>query len=305
MKNFCAIIAIFACLLGPQVASSHGTHDNFAKTCSTAFGPEEQRIFWKQLEEYRDSIPTTKEIRKILVGAVGRPRKAGDGYSIFEITPEIFLFRYSAQRDMTRTFLRFQEYYESPEFQGKIFSLAEYKRWYRTTTPSGKFTYFADWGGYNFPSEVLKPFFDGDFKYQTAREKVVVNFLRPYAGKSFSVIGVYGDRKSLEHPGETLSNLTHEIAHAFYHWSAEYRKQVDAVVASVDSNAIKALERHLIEIGYASDPEVLKDEYQAYLIANIENFVFEGVVGLEPYKFAMTKLSEIYLRTLRRGLLQQ
>lgn len=44
-----------------------------------------------------------------------------------EIVDRIHVATFDTQRELCSTFLRFQEHYESPEFRGKVFSLAEYR----------------------------------------------------------------------------------------------------------------------------------------------------------------------------------
>ena len=45
---------------------------------------------------------------------------------------------------LTSTFLRFQEYYESPKFRNLGFSLEEFQDWYVTTRDHGEFSYYSD-----------------------------------------------------------------------------------------------------------------------------------------------------------------
>ena len=98
-----------------------------------------------------------------------------------EIIKNIFHISFSTQHELASTFLRFQEYYESPKFRGKIFSFYEYKKWYTANSPkgkkTGKFTYYKDWGGFNIPSYVLKPFYQGKFNPLSNKEK---KFLRAF-----------------------------------------------------------------------------------------------------------------------------
>ncbi len=44
-------------------------------------------------------------------------------FRVHSIHPQIFLLSFPTQEYLAKTFLRFQEHYESPEFRGKIFSL--------------------------------------------------------------------------------------------------------------------------------------------------------------------------------------
>ena len=47
-----------------------------------------------------------------------------------KITDRVYLVTFTNRFDLTMTFMRYQEYYESPKFRNKIFSLAEFMRWY-------------------------------------------------------------------------------------------------------------------------------------------------------------------------------
>jgi hypothetical protein len=91
------------------------------------------------------------------------------------LVDRIHLLTFDNQIDLTSTFLRFQEHYESPFFKGKYFTLDEFKEWYIKTSPngkkSGKFTYYTDWGGFNIPSYILKPFYNGAFNPLSENEK--------------------------------------------------------------------------------------------------------------------------------------
>jgi len=92
------------------------------------------------------------------------------------IRENIFLLDFETQEELTSTFLRFQEFYESPEFQGKIFTLQEYKAWY--TKLKGKFSYYTDWGGFNIPSRILESFYKGKFDPLSEAEKQFLDMFK-------------------------------------------------------------------------------------------------------------------------------
>jgi hypothetical protein len=81
--------------------------------------------------------------------------------STHKIADGIYLLRFKTQYELTSTFLRVQEYYESPRFQGRIFTLEQFMDWY--AAQYGSFSYFEDWSGFNVPSTAFQPFFDGKF----------------------------------------------------------------------------------------------------------------------------------------------
>ena len=149
--------------------------------------------------------------------------------------------------DMAFHFLRFQEHYESPRFKGTIFTWAQYVAWYKSAR--GSFSYPFDWAGYNFPGHILTPFRQGAFDPLTRREQAMLKALEGVTDQDY-VIGSLGS---------DLGSLKHELAHAFWHLDADYRSQVQAVLAGGD---YRSQEAALAE-GDGYDPSVFQDEIQA------------------------------------------
>jgi hypothetical protein len=177
-------------------------------------------------------------------------------FLVKEVEPKIFHLSFLSQREMTQTFLRFQEHYESPRFRGKVFSRNKFKEWYRTTQ-NGNFTYYKDWGGFNIPSYILDPFYRGEFKNLTGPEKLVLESFRGLEGP-FYIIG------SVE--GKT-SSLNHEISHGRFYINADYRAEILAILQQVDINPMR---KWLLSIGY--DESTVFDEVHAYLLNNWDRF---------------------------------
>lgn len=172
------------------------------------------------------------------------------------VTNRIHLLIFGNQRDVTSTFLRFQEHYESPEFRGKIFSLEEFKRWYIQNSPKGKetgeFTYYTDWNGFNIPSSVLRPFYSGDFNPLSEQEKKFLKIFKDLQ-EPFYVIGIHRETKKLN------SFLKHEVAHGLFYTDAEYKRKVLEVLSIFDIEPIK--EELRSKAGYHE--QVLDDECHA------------------------------------------
>jgi len=166
------------------------------------------------------------------------------------VGPGIYLLRFKTQYELTSTFLRVQEHYESPEFHGRVFSLEQYMDWYAAR--HGNFTYYQDWSGFNVPSTAFAPFHSGAFDPLTHKEKRLLGLFARLRGR-FYVIGVYESRGS---------TLTHELAHALFFTDADYRSKVREAMRPYDT---RALGRQLARAGYAQ--HVIEDETQAYLIA--------------------------------------
>lgn len=173
------------------------------------------------------------------------------------LTDKINLLSFETQQELTSTFLRFQEHYESPEFKGKIFTLEEFTEWYVKNSPkgieTGKFTYHTDWNGFNIPSYVLKPFYDGQFEELSLSEKTLLDLFTDES-EDFYIIGVHGETKNLD------ALLEHEIAHGLFSTNSEYKEQVLAVLSQFDIESVKKELRS--KGGYHED--VLDDEVHAY-----------------------------------------
>ncbi len=151
---------------------------------------------------------------------------------------------------MCRAMLRFQEHYESPnkDFRGKVFTLGMYRKWY--TEKEGSFSYYADWGGFNWPDYVLDPFLEGLFDPLLPEEDTIVNILR-HVPRPFYVIGTSGD-----------AALEHELCHSFYYLNKKYRQWVDNQLKD-QQHKLKDLRKWLREQHY--DESVFIDEQNAYL----------------------------------------
>lgn len=175
------------------------------------------------------------------------------------IREDIFLLEFETQEELTSTFLRFQEFYESPEFQGKVFTLDEYKEWY--TKEKGSFTYYTDWSGFNVPSKILKPFYDGEFDPLTQAEQQFLDLFRVET-KYFYIIGYY--KNYPEHKKAGL--LKHEIAHALFTLDSEYRNKVIETIGKYDTEHMQNILRETG--GYAES--VLIDEVNAYTLSGSE-----------------------------------
>ncbi|MDO8524687.1 MAG: ABC transporter ATP-binding protein [bacterium] len=177
-----------------------------------------------------------------------------------KLADKIHLLTFENQKDITSTFLRFQEHYESPNFRGKVFSLEEFKEWYIKNSPkgvaSGDFTYYSDWNGFNIPSYILKPFYDDKFNPLSKQEKNFLDIFKDEGG-AFYIIGVHKKSKIKD------QLLKHEIAHGLFYTKDSYRLEVQQTLSQFDD--IKNIKEELsLKAGYHE--EVLEDEVHAYSI---------------------------------------
>ncbi len=189
-----------------------------------------------------------------------------------EILKNIWHIHFESQFKLTSTFLRFQEHYESPEFRGKIFSLSEYKDWYTKNSvngkKTGKFTYYKDWKGFNIPSFILEPFYEGKFNPLSKKEKNLLGLFEGKRDEKFYLIGTYGKRIPLD-------VLNHEIAHGLFYTTPRYRTEVLQAMEDLSDNARKKISKFLTKKGY--HPDLMEDETHAYVFYDLEKMQKLGI----------------------------
>lgn len=157
--------------------------------------------------------------------------------------------------DVCSTFMRVQEFYESPyeDIKGKYFTIEDYMDTYADDT--GNFTYTTDWSGFNVPGNVVEKFYDLHWTEFLNKEKDLYTILKPFMekyGKEFYVIGTFKE-----------DTIDHEVAHAMYYLQPDYQRMMDNLTKQIPNSWIKDIYDSLKELGYCD--EVLKDEVQAYL----------------------------------------
>jgi len=163
------------------------------------------------------------------------------------------------QYELCATFLRLQEFYESPnpKFRNKYFELEDYMDWY--AKENGNFTYTSDWGGFNVPGHIVDKFFSLYSGKLFKKEQKLQDLLHDYLfeDKKFYIIGVHGDEAAA---------LDHEYAHAYYHLYPKYKKTMYTLAGTMPVYFRSAFIDMLKKKGYCS--QVMYDEIQAYLSTN-------------------------------------
>ncbi len=185
-----------------------------------------------------------------------------------EVLPHIYLLRFGQQRDLCMHFLRFQEYYESPKFFRKFFTIADYKEWYSEKYGEGSFTYPKDWTGFNVPSRCLLPFLENptqalpDFN---SRDRFMLEIIRKVAaqekGHPFYFIGIFGDKEGSCKDG-SVGVIYHELAHALYTTKKKYRETMQRHLDKMDPRIKRQCQRVLAGMGHHQS--VIEDEIHAY-----------------------------------------
>lgn len=181
------------------------------------------------------------------------------------LTQNIYHLIFPSQWQLAKTFLRFQEHFESPKFRGKIFSLNEFKKWYIENSSegkkTGKFTYYRDWNGFNIPSKILLPFYRGKFNPLSVEEQSLLRLFRNQKRKKFYIIATF------KNSGIPL--LKHEAAHGLFYTNSKYKKEVTKILNRIDKKVKKQITNYLSRYGGGYHPKVWADEIHAHIIENL------------------------------------
>jgi|GEM_PF-1348759 len=243
--------------------------------------PSASPIFPNAAAAAAAAAPSAEAPRASASALVFPPDSPLASVGVSEVAPSVFHLHFQTQLLLTSTFLRFQEFYESPKFKGRVFTLEEFIAWYKTTRPDGRFSYYEDWGGFNIPSSVLARFYAGDFDPLSDQEKALLALFR--GRENFYLIGTYG-------PDGDPETLRHEIAHGLYATNPAYRAEVDALLKTVDLAPVFQM---LKDLGYHEG--VWLDESHAY-IGDAPADLFKEGVDPKPYADLRRRLLEVYAR---------
>lgn len=212
-------------------------------------------------------------------------------FSVSEIIPNVFHLQFDSRKDLTSTLVRFEEFYESPEFRNKVFSMEEFFFWYKNSKKHKRFSYFTDWSGFNFPSYVFKPFWSNKFTNFTKREQKVLKAF-PENKNKFYIIGTY---KSNNKKYQELLVLKHELAHALFYTDKNYRRNVLKILKELKTT--KPLEKYLASLGY--HPGVFLDEIHAYYLTDQDALrkakIFISIKVAQKLEANYQKYSQKYL----------
>ena len=187
--------------------------------------------------------------------------------TITAVEPKIYLVIAPSQYILAATFMRFQEYYESSEFKGRIFAVEEYMDWYAKVY--GNFTYFEDWHGFNVPAHVFDPFLSHKFDPLTKKEQILIDKLHK-SGLDLLNDYVIGLTERDVHRKPTLE---HEYTHGLLAKNKHFRDEMVAVIMRYHWAPISKI---LEEMSY--DKSVWLDEVIAYFLTG-PGKEFKAIVG--------------------------
>lgn len=188
---------------------------------------------------------------------------------------------------MCMTFMRLQEFYESPfkNIKGQFFTLEEYMDAHQKRF--GTFDYCDKWLGFNVPGDVVLKFYETYMFNLRPREiKLYQEILKKVKFPGiFYIIGVCDD--------ETID---HEVAHGFFYLNEEYRKEVIALVNALPKDFKQRFTKALKAKGYCD--EVIIDEIHAYSIDTAtDKRIFPDNFKITP---AERKLFKPFLNLFRK-----
>jgi hypothetical protein len=182
-------------------------------------------------------------------------------FDIIKAAEQIYWLKFEDSYDLAMTFLRYQEFYESPneQFRGKSFTILDFQEWYAKDR-GGFFTYPNDWAGFNLPSSVIDQVLNAGIsdlnKYDTAIENTHRQIKEEVWKDSYT-----DDYYLIGSASEELD--PHEFGHARYYMDKAYRKEMSEHISALDGKSYQKLTDRLMDMGYTE--KVLHDEIQAYL----------------------------------------
>ena len=196
-------------------------------------------------------------------------------FSVKEIYPKVFVLIFDSRYDLCMSFVRIQEFYESPKFRNKYFELEEYMDWWAKEYGNGSFDYPSRWSGFNIPGQVISKWINKVDQHEglyRAKERQILNGILKLLDKDATffgdeesinlfkttyVIGLHKENQIISHEA-----LNHEMSHAFYTLYLDYRKASNSLLAKIPKQKLMSAEAKLLKMGYNS--KVIKDELQAY-----------------------------------------
>ncbi len=175
----------------------------------------------------------------------------------YQVAEGIYLLLFKHHYDMGMHFLRYQEFYESPKFRNKAFTILEFMEWYAKEYGEGAFTYPKDWAGFNIPGDIVWKVHSGaitDYNQYDASMIKLYNQLSGHSKHPFYLLGCAEDN---------LSVLDHELAHGLYFSNKDYRSEMDCCANKLSKDTKNMVYGAFKDYGYAE--EVFQDELQAYM----------------------------------------
>lgn len=206
-------------------------------------------------------------------------------FAFRRLRERLYELRFDDRYEMCMTFLRYQEFYESPRYEGRKFTLAEYMSWYaKAQSKVGTFSYPEDWGGFNIPADTIK-------KVQ-ALGIDDPNHYDALMGCLYSVISSQCDDAYLIGVTHDARIDKHETTHAMYHIDGVYRDDCKFILRDADQTLVNLLKKTLFDRGYTEVTAL--DEVQTYLTTG--DNLFKDHKKKPGYRKLQTQLKALHAK---------
>lgn len=198
------------------------------------------------------------------------------------IRPGVVHLQFKERKTLAAMMMRFQEFFESPEFRDRIFERSEFEDWLKKK--NGGVADYTEWDGFNFPVRTLEAFYAGKFKHLTGYEELLLEAFRLRRHADVYMIATAGD--------SAPATFNHEIAHALSYCDRQYHDEVTAILSRIDVGPVKKVLREK----YGDYHEaVLDDEVHAWLTHNSGDLAGYGL-DLKPYTGTIRRLRAVFDR---------
>lgn len=199
------------------------------------------------------------------------------------------LYLFNNSYNLSMSFLRPQEFQESPKFHDKKFDLEDYMEWYSLNQSSyyNCFTYPHDWRGFNVSGYTVYNWWKSNNNISNREFSLFGKFINKCINDfgSAKILNMYFigllDNKS------NRDVLNHELTHAIWNTCTEYKdKTLMVILNEMHPNDVMHMESWLLLKGYSQN--VLFDEINAYMVTG-------GIKGLNCHKMkGYKKLKKLY-----------
>jgi len=167
------------------------------------------------------------------------------------ILNDIAIFHTDDAKELTDTFMRVSEFYESDKYKGN-FGITRQDIINLYTCIGECEDYFDVFEGYNFPACCIKEFF-----VVNEADEFEMRLTTLPSSITYVIGHITGDQQV----------LVHELAHAFYYSFDTYRHGADAITQTLSVEVLNILIKWFVKNGYNQD--VYQDELQAYIVEEL------------------------------------
>jgi len=204
-------------------------------------------------------------------------------FKYLEILPRVYFLKFDEFIDIGLTFWRYQEYYESKFFRGRVFTLVDFIHNYYKKNDND-FDYFGYWDGFNIPSSVLKEVWRRKIKDENKYDAALRKFDSQVPHRDYYVISSFA---------KSNDTRNHELAHGLYYTNPDYKREITRELSRLPVKSVRLWKKVLRKAGYHK--AVYRDELQAYLVSGEdEDMEFKGS---ERFNFRFQKIFDRYSRS--------